>query len=177
MDSTLTHMRRWRGNAYSVDMVQINRAGFRARGVMPAAPESYLIFGTPVMAPCAGIIVRSVDGLADTQVPHYDNANMAGNHVFIKCLDAHIVIANLKRGSVVVRMGDTVSVGDAVGQVGNSGASRVPHLHIHAQRPGTESAPFDGVPVPMRIEGRFLHRGERVRGYIAHVAVKWRRPF
>jgi hypothetical protein len=46
--------------------------------------------------------------------------------------------------------------------VGNSGNSDEPHLHIHAQRPGVLWDPFKGDPLPMRFEGRFLVRNDRI---------------
>ncbi len=38
-----------------------------------------------------------------------------------------------------------------------------PHLHIHAQRPGSTIAPLSGEPVPTRFGGRYLVRNDRVR--------------
>lgn len=58
--------------------------------------------------------------------------------------------------------------GQEIGEVGNSGASDEPHLHIHAQRPGTSGAPISGEWIPMSIDGRFLVRG--------NIAVVGRRP-
>ncbi|MCU0571003.1 MAG: M23 family metallopeptidase [Oculatellaceae cyanobacterium Prado106] len=55
-----------------------------------------------------------------------------------------------------------VKVGDRIAEVGNSGASDEPHLHIHAQRPGASAAPFSGDPLPIRLNGRYLIRGDRV---------------
>lgn len=52
-------------------------------------------------------------------------------------------------------------VGTPLGQVGNSGGSSEPHLHVHAQRPGMADAPLSGAPIPSLIEGRFLVRNDR----------------
>ena len=60
----------------------------------------------------------------------------------------------------MVRTGEEVRTGDPLGAVGNSGASNEPHLHIHAQRPGPANAPFSGDPLPLRIDGRYLARGD-----------------
>lgn len=37
-----------------------------------------------------------------------------------------------------------------------------PHLHIHAQLPGTLERPISGVPVPIRFQGRCLVRNDIV---------------
>jgi hypothetical protein len=58
--------------------------------------------------------------------------------------------------------GDVLAVGQQVGEVGNSGESSEPHLHIHAQRTGTGGELFSGVPRPMRLDGRCLVRNDRV---------------
>lgn len=51
--------------------------------------------------------------------------------------------------------------GDAIAQVGHSGNSSEPHLHINAQDPGTADAPFSGAPIPIRINGRYVARNDR----------------
>ncbi len=54
---------------------------------------------------------------------------------------------------------------DRLGEVGNSNASIEPHLHFHAQRFATYDAPpISGEPSALRIDGRFLVRGDRFTG-------------
>jgi len=125
---------------------------------MPADPGRYRIFGMPVLAPCAGEVVVAVDGLQDMRVPEQDERHMAGNHVILRCAGADIVLGHFRSGSLSVRVGTRVEPGAVIGEVGNSGASSEPHLHIHAQAPGTPEAPFSGAPIPIRIAGRFLLR-------------------
>jgi hypothetical protein len=43
-----------------------------------------------------------------------------------------------------------------------SANSDEPHLHIHAQRPGHLWDPFIGDPLPMRVDGRYLVRNDRI---------------
>ena len=47
-------------------------------------------------------------------------------------------------------------------KVGNSGNTTEPHLRLHAQRNGSADYFLDGEPVPMRIDGKFLVRTDRV---------------
>ncbi len=58
--------------------------------------------------------------------------------------------------------GQEVAVGDPLGQVGNSGKSSEPHLHIHAQRGIPDGAPAGGEPLELTIDGRFLVRNHRL---------------
>lgn len=162
LDPTVARFRAWRGNSYGLDLVRVNRLGFRASGVLPGDPARYLTFGTPVLAPCHGRAVAAVDGFPDQPVPTTDLEHRAGNHVILRCGGIHVVLAHFRRGSVVVQAGDSVERGTVIGAVGNSGASDEPHLHIHAQRPGTPEAPMGGEPLPMRIGGRFMVRNQRV---------------
>ena len=160
LDQTVMAHRDFYGTAYGIDLVAIDAMGLRADGIMPADPARYRIFGMPVVAPCAGRVVMAIDGLPDMRVPEFDVSNMAGNHVILRCGAAEIVLAHFRRGSVRVRIGQTVTVGTPVAQFGNSGGSSEPHLHVHAQRPGATAAPLSGAPIPSLIRGRFLVRND-----------------
>ncbi len=82
--------------------------------------------------------------------------------MILDCDGIWIVLAHMKQGSVRVAEGDEVRVGEVLGVVGNSGASGEPHLHIHAQTPGTVEAPLGGEPLPVTFDGRHLVRNDRV---------------
>ena len=65
-------------------------------------------------------------------------------------------------GSVRVRAGANVGVGDWLGSVGNSDNTGEPHLHVHAQRQGSAEAALGGDPRPIQFNGRFPVRGDRI---------------
>jgi hypothetical protein len=153
----------YRGQSYGVDLVRINRIGFRVAGLLPADPAAYLIFGDPVLAPCPGRVLFAEDGAADMPPPQPDRAHMAGNHVILDCGSVWVVLGHLQRGSVAVHVGQITEVGQVLGRVGNSGNTGEPHLHVHAQRPGATTAPLSGEPVPIRLDGRYLVRNDRIR--------------
>jgi murein DD-endopeptidase MepM/ murein hydrolase activator NlpD len=153
---------RWRGQSYGVDLVRVNASGRRARGLLSRDPAAYFIFGDTVVAPCTGRVVSSSDGLADLPVPEMDREHMAGNHLILECDGHWVLLAHLRRGSVLRAPGDSVDTGEPLGQVGNTGNTGEPHLHIHAQLPGTRDMPMGGDPVPITIAGRYLVRGARV---------------
>ena len=152
----------YRGQSHGVDLVRINRAGLRVPGLLPADPAAYFIYGDPVLAPCRGHVVFTQDGVSDMPPPQVDRAHMAGNHVIVECGSAWIVLGHLQPGSVAVRAGQATEPGDLIGRVGNSGNTGEPHLHVHAQRPGSPVAPLSGEPIPMRLSGRYLVRNDRV---------------
>ena len=168
MDASIPRFREWRGQSYGVDIVKLDALGLRARGVLPADPKAYRIYGARVLAPCAGQVVLAVDGLPDMQVPEVDRAHLAGNHVMLRCVDpstntiADVLLGHLRPASVRVRPGASVAVGDWLGSLGNSGNTGEPHLHVHAQRPGPVGAPLGGDPLPLLFGGRFPVRGDRI---------------
>jgi hypothetical protein len=162
LDASESRFREWRGQSYGVDLVKMDALGLRARGVQPADPSAYRIYGARVLAPCRGQVVLAVDGLPDMRVPEVDPDHLAGNHVMLQCAEADVLLGHLRPGSVKVRAGMNVAVGDWVGSVGNSGNTGEPHLHVHAQSPGSIAAPLDGDPLPVLFDGRFPVRGDRI---------------
>jgi murein DD-endopeptidase MepM/ murein hydrolase activator NlpD len=152
--------RPFRGQSYAVDILQINRYGFRANGFLPSDPAEYAIFGTSVHAPCAGTVIETENDREDMPVPRTDREVMPGNHVLLDCGEFIVLLAHFKKGSVAVTTGQKVEIGTTLGQVGNSGNSEEPHLHIHAQRRGSGPNTLDGEPLWMIFEGEFLVRNQ-----------------
>jgi hypothetical protein len=142
--------RNYWGQSHAVDITAMDRWGLMASKTIT------------VLAPCAGRVVRAHEG--DAEGGPIDLASptaRAGNYALIRCGQYDILLAHFRKGSLRIVAGAFVRQGQPIGTLGSSGASDLPHLHIHAQRPGTETAPFSGKPVPMRIDGRYLVRGDR----------------
>lgn len=150
---------------YAIDIVQLNAFGNRARGLNPEQLERYTIFGDRVYSPCTGTILKSVDAYPDLPPPQRDEEHLAGNHVVIACRGVEVVLAHLKEGSVTVQEEEEVVEGQVIGQVGNSGNTSQPHLHIHAEREGASRGQIlEGEAVPIRFAGRFLVRNSLFTG-------------
>lgn len=161
LDTSMARFHAYRGQSYGVDIVKLDGWGLRATSLQPQEPNAYAIYGVPVYAPCSGMVLIAMDGLPDMQVPLMDREHMAGNHVLLRCKDADVLLGHFKLGSVRVAAEIQVDVGDHIANVGNSGNTGEPHLHIHAQQRGTESEPLSGDPLPVRFDGRFLVRNDR----------------
>jgi Peptidase family M23 len=151
---------------YALDILRLNRWGYRARGLFPAALERYCIYGAAVVCPRDGIVTAVVDGLPDMEpITQQDADHVAGNHVIICCQpDTYIGLAHLQPGSILVQPGARVAAGQPIARVGNSGNSTEPHLHLHAKRGGQPDSMLDGEGIPMTIGGRFLARNSIFRG-------------
>lgn len=143
----LNHHARHDAQRYAADITAINAAGFRATGVLPRDLDRYAIYGATVVSPCKGEVTAVRDGLPDLVPPRADSDHPAGNHVVVRCDGIDVELAHLKAGSIRISIGDRLAIGTVIGQVGNSGNTTEPHLHIHAVDPETgRGAPivFDG---------------------------------
>lgn len=157
--------RRLRGQSYAVDIVKLNRYGIRSSSPWPSKLADYEIFDDAVYAPCPGTVVRTDNSLPDLVPPERDRMNLAGNFIAIDCNGVRVLLAHLKQGSVLVKTGQAVTESQKLGRIGNSGNTDEPHLHIHAERPVDPAKLLDAEPVPIRFDGRFYARNDRVRAY------------
>ena len=128
----LNHHSSHRAQRHALDITAVGPLGFRAAGILPDDPARYAVFGKSVISPCDGTVKAAVDGLPDLPPPTADRTNPAGNHVVLSCGDIEVELAHLRLGSVAVAAGNQIRAGEPIGQVGNSGNSTEPHLHIHA---------------------------------------------
>ncbi|MFK7942192.1 MAG: M23 family metallopeptidase [Paracoccaceae bacterium] len=105
--------------------------------------------GVDVLAAAPGRVVGTRDGLADirqgaARAPDISGKE-CGNGVLIKRADGwRFQYCHLKNGSVAVRKGQVVDAGDRLGQVGLSGKTQFPHLHLTIRdQAGRVIDPFD----------------------------------
>jgi hypothetical protein len=130
--------------------------------------ESFFVFGDPVLAVADGRVTEAIDGLPDAPVGGRTWEEMAGNHVVLDIGDGRYVLyAHLKEASLRVEVGDTVRRGQVLGQVGDSGNSDEPHLHIQAQNtPAFDVESRELRTYPILFEGATIadvRRGDSVR--------------
>jgi hypothetical protein len=146
---------------HALDIQGLNRWGRRSEPFTDLSNlENYAIFEKPIHAPCDGRVLLAVDGFEDLIPPAADRKNLAGNHLLIACRGVEIVLAHLKQGSIRVSAGQAVDTQMILAQVGNSGNTSEPHLHIHAERGGEPATILNGQAVPISIDGRYLVRGD-----------------
>lgn len=161
------------GTTYAIDLIAVDHRGRSAPWTWRAAfateaPESFVGFGAPVLAPVDGVVVAAHDGEPDhgarrsqlALVPYVLGqarrvrrgvAAIAGNHVAI-AMDGgrHVVlIVHLQRGSVMAAVDETVRAGDQIGACGNSGNSTQPHVHVQVTT-STDWARTTAVPLAFR---------------------------
>jgi murein DD-endopeptidase MepM/ murein hydrolase activator NlpD len=129
--------------------------------------EDYFAYGRAILAPAAGRVVAVVDAIPDNVPGTMDAANLAGNHVILDHGDGEFsLLAHLVPGSVAVKLGDRVAVGQKLGRCGNSGHSSEPHLHYHLQTTA-RLGEGEGLPAPFVsyvADGTAVPRGEPIKG-------------
>jgi len=122
-------------------------------GYIPA--EKYYCWEKPVYSPIDGIVIQIGTGCEDHKKTNiwktillWYNATYkfkpikingrldirpnTGNYVMIKAKESHIVfLAHLRNSSIKVKEGQLLKAGELIGNIGNSGNSAIPHLHIN----------------------------------------------
>jgi hypothetical protein len=130
---TNTHIR-YANQRYALDLVKIGPDGkcFKADG---RHLQDYLSWGQAVRAPISGTVIEAVKTYPDNEPGRVDDRDSRGNHVLIRSVAGEIILlAHLRKGSVLAEKGDSVQEGQLLAQVGNSGNTSAPHLHIDASR-------------------------------------------
>jgi len=116
----------------------------------PAANEDYLAYGAPVLAVADGTVVAVESATPDSApgaLPRgIDLAHLGGNHVIIDIGGGiYASYLHLAPGGPAVEVGATVTRGQVIGHLGNSGNSSEAHLHFQLQRTPA-FLPGDNVP-------------------------------
>ncbi len=122
-------------------------------GYIPA--DRYYCWKKPVYSPIDGTVIQIGTGCKDHQKtniwktislwynatykfkPKEVNGKLdirpnTGNYVMVKAKEGYIVfLAHLKNSSIKVKEGQLLRAGELIGNIGNSGNSTIPHLHIN----------------------------------------------
>jgi murein DD-endopeptidase MepM/ murein hydrolase activator NlpD len=122
------------------------KGGFLRHLVSFIPVEDTRTWSRPVFSPVDGVVVVSRDSESDRKKLSflYDMLSLlikkpkvsdgfgafGGNHIMIRAGDNFVLLCHLRQGSSRVQKGDVVKVGQWVGEIGNSGLSIQPHLHL-----------------------------------------------
>src|SRR6202012_5688052 len=155
---------------FAIDFVQIDPLGRLFEGPLDQL-SSYPYFGDEVHSATAGTVVGVVDNIPNTPAGAFPPAITAeragGNHVVVSFGGGHFAFyAHLQPGTVRVKVGQKVQVGQTLGLLGNSGNTDAPHLHFHVM-----DSPYpllaNGMPYRFKeftVDGEVTNAGEMEAG-------------
>jgi hypothetical protein len=135
---------------FAIDWVKVDAVLRTFRGD-ESKNSSYFAYGTDVLAVADATVSRINDGMPEN-VPHeppifpFSLDTAAGNYVILDLGSSRYALyAHLQPGSMRVKVGDRVTKGQPLAQLGNSGNSSEPHLHFHVCD-ANSSLVCDGLP-------------------------------
>ncbi len=119
----------------------------------PSVNANYFTYDQPVLAVGDGEVMVVVEDLPDAEPLVLQDdlplSDYGGNHVVVKLSDGvYAFYAHLKPDSVIVDVGDRVSMGDEIARTGNSGNTTESHLHFHLM---DGVAPLSATNLPFEI--------------------------
>ena len=101
-----------------------------------------------VLAAAPGVVVGARDGIVDRLLTNENQASVAGrecgNGVLVDHGDGWTTqYCHMGQGSIIVEKGDRVTRGQVLGDVGLSGSTQFPHVHLTVRKDGTVIDPFN----------------------------------
>ena len=120
----------------------------------------------------SGRVVRVIDGIPDNPIGQENLKDRWGNLVMLEhTVGLYTLYCHLTPGSIRGKKKESVSTGQTLGRVGNSGRSPVPHLHFQCQRSPEIGAPtayceFLNYAEQDKEEKRFFFTGVPLEGKI-----------
>jgi hypothetical protein len=127
--------------------------------------ENYWCWGQPVFSMSTGRVIFTANDFEDNYGKQTNPNSKGANRVVIRN-DAgwyHLYV-HFQQDSIIVGKGDSISPGDKLGLVGNSGTSTEPHLHV-----GISGRDSDGFirSLPMTFQKVKNGAGNTVSGVLA----------
>lgn len=112
--------------------------------------ERAMAEGVNVLAAADGEVKGVRDGVQDVSIRIGGEENVQGKECGNGVLLQHIngwqtQYCHMKQGSILVQKGQIVKAGDILGQVGMSGMTEFPHLHLSVRKYGKTIDPFMGI--------------------------------
>lgn len=157
---------------FAVDWAKLGADGRLYRGSGRGNRDWYG-FGEPVLAATGGTVVAVRDGIEDhrplspADASRFSGLDSApGNRVLIESDGYFVLYGHLRSGSVIVKEGERVEAGQKLGEIGNSGHSLAPHLHLQVADAGHPFA-AEGLPFVLpeaRLIGRLDSLQSAVQG-------------
>ncbi len=122
---------------FAIDWIKVDHQGRYVHGEEDKATH-WLSYGAEVLAVADGVIASARDDILENPSVTANASNKvpleqaSGNYVSLDLGDGrHVFYEHLKPRSVRVKPGEHVRRGQVIGQLGYTGESTGPHLHLH----------------------------------------------
>jgi murein DD-endopeptidase len=134
---------------YAIDLVGLNDDGLITTGNGDLPSEAFG-YGAPVFSGADASVAAIRDGIAESSSIKGNSSHSiedgAGNYVVLRITERRYVFyEHLRPGSVRVKVGDHMSWGEIIGNLGFTGDSTGPHLHVHVAD-GVDPLNAEGLP-------------------------------
>src|SRR5262249_10514520 len=136
---------------FAIDWLKLGDDGKGFHGD-PKVNANWYGYGTEVVAVADGVVSEIKDGIPENVALTPERAvtinveTIAGDHVILSLANGRFALyAHLQPGSLRVKKGDRVRLGQVLGLLGNSGNSDAPHLHFHITD-GASMLQSEGLP-------------------------------
>lgn len=137
---------------FAIDWMKLDAQGRFVNGD-PTVVTNWVGYGQPILSATGGVVTSVANDLPDQapgSLPDPSTITVQtvdGNHVVVDMGNGlSVFYAHMVKGSVQVKVGDRVAAGQQLGQLGNSGNTSAPHLHIHVMQ-GASVIGSNGVPM------------------------------
>lgn len=161
----------WRNleQRHAYDLV-VRRAGrVRSNRGPDTDNAAHYAHGQPVIAPAPGIVVFARDGVAENE-PGVRGEKGGNGLIIDHGFGEYTALWHFIPGTLTVSIGDRVEWGQRLGEVGNSGRSTLPHIHVHVVSGppggGARALPLRWVDLEVDGEAHEIaapERGQRIR--------------
>ena len=129
-DGEITHRGEWK-EAWDFVILGDDDKQFKDEGNLV---EDYYCYDKPIVAPADGVVEEIVNDIDDNFIGDSNLKQNWGNSIIIKHdHQLYTQISHIKKDTIKVKKGESVSKGDVIAHCGNSGRSPYPHLHFQIQ--------------------------------------------
>jgi murein DD-endopeptidase MepM/ murein hydrolase activator NlpD len=152
------------GQRFAYDMVVMKNGQSKPAG--STGNKASYCYGYPVLAPAPGTVVKAVNNVPENG-PGSEGEGGGNGVVIDHGFGEFSSLWHMIPGSVKVKEGDKVVLGQELGQVGNSGHSSGPHIHFHVSTDPRDKRTELGLPAPfvdVYVDGAWYERTMPVRG-------------
>jgi hypothetical protein len=144
-----------KANRYAFDLANTDDNG-NTYVTDPFKKENWYVYGKPVYAPAAGIVVDLQNSIPDNEfngktvkspaIPADADPQHMGNYVIIDHGNGEFsLLQHLEQNSILARKGELVRAGQALAKIGFSGDITFPHLHFAVMNSPKELS-AEGIP-------------------------------